>query len=82
MFEKIFQNAGTPNPLDNNNNNRFPPLYLDSRSPASLFMSPYPPAGWTPTIFYMEGTQGEISPQVSFGNFCAKFKSDFHKFVG
>ena len=45
-------------------------------------MSPYPPAGWTPTIFYMDGTQGEASPQVSFGNFCSKFKSDFHKFLG
>lgn len=57
MYERLFQNANTPNPggMDNSGNNRFPALYLDSRSPASLFMSPYPPAGWTPTIFFMEG---------------------------
>ena len=82
MFERLFQNAGTPNPVDNMNN-RFPSMYLDSRSPGSMFMSPFPPAaGWTPTIFIMDGNQGQPSPQVTFGNFGAKFKSAFGEFLG
>ena len=55
---------------------------FDARSP-SFMLSPFQPAGgWTPTIFFMEDHQGQISPQVGFGNFSSKYMNDLSKFVG
>lgn len=66
LYERIVQNANTPTA-----DNRFP-YFLDIRSP-HINLSPFQP-GWTPTIFFMEDPQGQISPQVGYGNFSSKFE--------
>lgn len=56
---------------------------MDTRSPAgNLFLSPFPAGCWTPTIFLVDDTQGQSSPQVPVTNFSSTAKSTFHKFLG
>lgn len=74
MMDRIVQNANTPTA-----DNRFSYMF-DPRSP-NFILSPFQPPGWTPTIFFMEDNQGQISPQVGFGNFSSKCMNDFSKFI-
>jgi len=43
---------------------RLQSINLETRSPANIFMSPFPGGCWTPTIFMLDDTQGQLSPSM------------------
>lgn len=60
---------------------RLQSINLDSQSPANIFMSPFPGSCWTPTIFLLDDTQGQIGDSLALDDFSLASQNTMKKFL-